>query len=115
MYQENILFDSKGIPRISGFEASSVIFDPSPDDASIQLFLRRSLRWAAPERLEAKLDDEAIWPTKMSDVYTFGMVVVEVGCDRYPRRLESLTLPVRLLPGDIPSQTIPICRSSSWW
>ena len=36
-----------------------------------------TIRWAAPEILDAP-DEEARRPTKMSDVYAFAMVVVEV-------------------------------------
>ena len=86
MDQENILFSSTGVPQISDFGNSSVTFDPKSKNAST-LWCGYTLRWAAPEILEAEPDDEAVRPTKMSDVYAFGMVVVEVGCDRYPRRL----------------------------
>ena len=82
MHQENILFDSAGIPRISDFGISSMTFDPTSKNASTP-FHGYSLRWAAPEILEAPLNSEARRPTKMSDVYAFGMVAVEVRCD-YP-------------------------------
>ena len=62
-------------------------FDPTSNNASTP-WRGYSLRWAAPEILEAPPNSEARRPTKMSDVYAFGMVVVEVGCDRYSRRLE---------------------------
>jgi serine/threonine protein kinase len=87
MDQENILFDSAGIPRISDFGISSITFDPASRNASTPV-RGYSLRWAAPEILEAPLDSEARRPTKMSDVYAFGMVVVEVGCIRCSRRFE---------------------------
>ena len=88
MDQENILFDSEGIPRISDFGISSMTFDPTSNNASTP-FRGYSLRWAAPEILEAPPSGEARRPTKMSDVYAFGMVVIEVGCDRYSCRLEA--------------------------
>ena len=86
MYQENLLFDSEGIPRIFDFDNSSMISDPNSNDASTPSH-GYTTRWAAPEILEAS-GDESRRPTKMSDVYAFGMVVVEVGCDRFSRRLE---------------------------
>lgn len=77
--QLNILFDGAGVPRISDFGISSITFNPVSNNASTP-FHGYSLRWAAPEILEAP-NDESRRPTKMSDVYAFGMVVVEVCCN----------------------------------
>jgi serine/threonine protein kinase len=85
MHQANILFDSAGIPRIADFGISSITLDPFSSNASSP-FHGYSLRWAAPEILEAQ-DDQSRRPTKMSDVYAFGMVVVEVRCHHHFRRL----------------------------
>ena len=76
MHQPNILFDSTGIPRISDFGTSSITFDPVSKNASTPS-QGYSLRWAAPEILEAP-NDESRRPTKMSDVYAFAMVCIEV-------------------------------------
>ena len=64
-YQGNILFNSRGIPRILGTSTSRHNF---------------KTRWAAPERLDDSRGEDTRRPTKMSDVYSFGMVVVEVQC-----------------------------------
>jgi len=106
MDQENILFDNTGIPRISDFGISSITFDPNSNNAST-LFRGYSLRWAAPEILEAPLGSEARRPTKMSDVYAFGMVTVEVRYDRPFHRL-TLTVSARFLPGSSLSLKIQI-------
>ena len=52
-------------------------FDPTSNNASTP-WRGYSLRWAAPEILEAPSNGDARRPTKMSDVYAFAMVVVEV-------------------------------------
>ncbi|KAF9643105.1 kinase-like protein [Thelephora ganbajun] len=83
MKGENILFDNKGIPRISDFGISSVTFDPISNNASTA-WRGYTLRWAAPEILEAPLNSESRRPTKMSDVYAFGMVVVEIFTGKLP-------------------------------
>jgi serine/threonine protein kinase len=83
--QENILFDSAGTPRIADFGISSITFNPISNNASTP-YHGYSIRWAAPEILEAP-NDESRRPTKMSDVYAFGMVVVEVRCHHDSRRL----------------------------
>ena len=51
-------------------------FNPYTSNASSP-FHGLSTRWAAPEILEGPTD-EIRRPTKMSDAYAFGMVVVEV-------------------------------------
>ena len=72
------MFDRTGIPRITDFGVSSMTFNPISSNAT-SLSHGHSVRWAALEILEASVDSEARRPTKMSDVYAFGMVVVEVG------------------------------------
>ena len=76
MHQENILFDKAGIPQLADFGASSITFDPTSKNASTPSG-SFSLRWAAPEILEAP-NDKPFRSTKMMDVYAFAMVVVEV-------------------------------------
>jgi len=76
MHQGDILFDNAGIPHISDSGISSITFNPFSNNASTPSH-GFCLRWAAPEILEAR-NDESRRPTKMSDVYAFAMVVVEV-------------------------------------
>lgn len=92
MCQENILFDNAGIPRIADFGISSMTFDPTSNNASTP-WRGFSIRWAAPEILEAPQGGEARRPTTMSDVYAFGMVVVEVRCHGYSRSCLRSDLP----------------------
>ena len=76
IYQMNILFDRTGIPQITDFGVSSITFNPQTNNASTPSD-GYSVRWAAPEILEAP-NTNLRRPTKMSDVYAFGIVVVEV-------------------------------------
>ena len=85
VHQENILFDTAGIPRIADFGISTITFNPISNNASTP-YHDYSLPWAAPEILEGP-NDESRRPTKMSDVYAFGMVVVEVRFHHYSRPL----------------------------
>ncbi|KAF9647902.1 kinase-like protein [Thelephora ganbajun] len=82
MKGRNILFDSAGIPQINDFGFSSITFNPVSNNASSP-FRGYSIRWAAPEILEAS-NDNSRRPTKMSDVYAFGMVVVEIFTGNFP-------------------------------
>lgn len=74
--QSNILVDSSGNARITDFGLSTIARDPS---SFVSTFENQSqtLRWTAPEILES---DQAA--TKESDVFSFGMVMIEVCGDR---------------------------------
>ncbi|KAF9789189.1 kinase-like domain-containing protein [Thelephora terrestris] len=78
----NILFDNTGVPKISDFGISSITLDPQSYNASTPA-RGNSLRWTAPEILGA-LNDESRRPTRMSDVYAFAMVVIEIFTGRHP-------------------------------
>ena len=83
--QTEILFDDAGIPRIADFGFSSITFD-SGSYITSKTMPSDSIQWTAPEILQA-LDSESGRRTKMSDVYAFGMIVVEVRCHYCSRRL----------------------------
>ncbi|KAF9645557.1 kinase-like protein [Thelephora ganbajun] len=78
----NILFDSTGIPQITDFRIYSIIYDLDSHEAFAS-FRDYSMRWAAPEILETP-NNNSRRPTKMSDVYAFGMVVVEIFTGNIP-------------------------------
>ena len=82
------MFDNTGIPRISDFGSASLTQNPASMNASTPI-RPTSIRWTAPEILGAAANIEAWRPTKMSDVYAFGMVVVEVGYHIIPVDLET--------------------------
>ena len=69
--QANVVVDASGHARITDFGHTRIVqnLDP-PDDQN------HSCRWTAPEVLRS---DSAA--TKESDVFSFGMVVIEVGGD----------------------------------
>ena len=75
--QMNILFDSAGVPQIADFGVASITFRPTINASTPSNSY--TLRWAAPEILEARNEDRRA--TKMSDVYAFAMVVIEVKSD----------------------------------
>ena len=84
--QPNILFDHTGVPRLSDFGISSITANADSNNASTPL-ISFSVRWAAPEILSAPSEDIKR-ATRMSDVYSFAMVVVEV---RHHHRFRRLT------------------------
>ena len=75
IYQTDILFDGTGVPRITDF-GNALISSHQTNDAFTSSY-GYSVRWTAPELLEA-VNENSRLPTKMSDVYAFAMVVIEV-------------------------------------
>jgi len=71
----NILFDGVGVPLITDFGETSITINPYTNNASTPSH-SYSVRWAAPEILEALNSNRR--PTKMSDVYSFAIVVSEI-------------------------------------
>ena len=76
------MFDNEGVPQITDFGISSITLDPYSNNASTA-HEKSNLRWAAPEILEAPQNSELCRPTRMSDVYAFAMVVIEVKCHHH--------------------------------
>ncbi|CAE6487832.1 unnamed protein product [Rhizoctonia solani] len=66
----SIMVSNKGMIQITGF-GSSVLEQDTPDrERSFQF----APRWAAPERFYK----ESAWPTKKSDIWSLGMVILEL-------------------------------------
>lgn len=102
------MFDTAGTPLIADFGLSSITFNPT-NNASTPAF-GISLRWAAPEILEST-NEISRRPTKMSDVYAFSMVVVEVKYHHLSRSHQVLTASPRFSVGTYPSRSLRISRS----
>jgi len=81
--QSNILIDDMGNPRLTDFGFSSITMNDRSVNASTEN-RRGSTRWRAPEllALSTKVVDKgkakSTRPTRMSDVYSLAMVVIEV-------------------------------------
>ena len=75
--QANVVVDASGNARITDFGSTRIsqdrILPESADDRQGFTF-----RWAAPEVLR---DDSQV--TKESDIFSFGMVIIEVQSERY--------------------------------
>ena len=75
--QANVVVDASGNARITDFGhtrvAQDIILPGSADGRQ-----GCTTRWAAPEVLR---DDSQV--TKESDIFSFGMVIIEVKSDRY--------------------------------
>jgi len=74
------MVDASGNPRITGFTLATIARDQSsfPGDPDGQGY---TPRWTAPEILQFGKT-----ATKESDIFSFGMVIIEVGGDRSTMR-----------------------------
>ena len=70
------MVDSFGNARITDFGLATIVRDPS-SFVSASENRDQTLRWTAPEIFESGRA-----ATKESDVFSFGMVMIEVGGDR---------------------------------
>ncbi|CAE6533876.1 unnamed protein product [Rhizoctonia solani] len=71
----SIMVSSEGTMQITGF-GSSVLEQDTPDET----VFRFAPRWAAPERFYRKSG----WPTKKSDIWSLGMVILELFSNQVP-------------------------------
>ena len=71
--QANILIDTDGNARIVDFSLSAVARDTNSLDTTSEEW-GFTTRWASPEILK-----EGVFHTMESDVFAFGMVMIEVG------------------------------------
>ena len=89
------MVDESGNARITDFGLATIVRG-SNSVPSTSAGLGQSLRWTAPEVLNS--DKVA---TKESDVYSFAMVIIEVGRNR-PSKHHSPHLPIKVFTGEVP-------------
>jgi len=74
--QPNIMVDESGKARITDFGLAAIARNPHSQRSTLDED-GHSARWCAPEVLKSEP------ASKESDVFSFGMVIVEVGGDRF--------------------------------
>jgi len=113
----NIMFDNTGIPKIIDFGVTYIAFNPNAESSSTPQH-GFSLRWTAPEILEAP-NTIARRPTKASDVYAFAIVVVEIFTGKLPFPDDSdITVQLMVMKGKRPSKPVDASKlglSSTAW
>lgn len=81
--QSNVLVCKNGRAYISDFGLSTLLTELGGSSFATSVHERGTLRWTAPELLDLDIsEDEAesskVTPTKYSDVYSFGGVMLQV-------------------------------------
>ena len=71
--QDNVLVDQNGQPLICDFGISRIFYSSITITATTTGAIRGSMRWMAPELIETTGNE---LPTKASDIWAFGMLVL---------------------------------------
>ncbi|KAF9784386.1 kinase-like domain-containing protein [Thelephora terrestris] len=96
----NILVDDNGRARIADFGLLTVVSDPAYATASSSVATAGTLPWMSPELLAPEdfgLKDSR--PTKESDCYALGMVILEVLSGRAPYNQFRDVIVIRMITG----------------
>ena len=97
--QSNIVIDDFGNPRITDFGLATIVRDPN-SYVSTSEDQGHTLRWTAPEIFGGEA------ATRESDVFSFGMVIIEVSEDRSTTSQRPYLL-VKIFTGEIPFKRVP--------
>ncbi|KAF9784389.1 kinase-like domain-containing protein [Thelephora terrestris] len=102
----NILVDDNGRARIADFGLLTIVSDPAYATASSSIETAGTIPWMSPELFVPEdfgLEDSR--PTKASDCYALGMVILEVLSDRAPyNQFGSVSTILMIIKGDRPER-----------
>ncbi|KAG2337151.1 kinase-like protein, partial [Suillus weaverae] len=73
----NILIDRRGAACLADFGLSIAL----SASASWTSTLQGNLPWMAPELFRETQDGSPVWPTKQSDIYSFGCVILQASAN----------------------------------
>ena len=84
-FKANILVDQNRHARLADFGLLTVVSDPTNTTATNSFSIAGTTRWMSPELLDPnQFGSENTRPTKESDSYALGMVILEVLSGRAP-------------------------------
>ena len=101
----NILIDQDGHARLADFGLLTIVSDSTYPTTSSSSKSSGTVRWMSPERLDPDRVENAKGPTKESDCYALGMVILEVltGQPPFPR-YTSLIVMKKIVDGERPER-----------
>ena len=103
----NILIDKDGHARLADFGLLTIVSDSTHSTTSSSSQSGGTTRWMSPELLDPdRFGFKNSQPTKESDCYALGMVVLEVltGQVPFPRYYNSLAAARRVVDGECPER-----------
>ena len=102
----NILIDNSGHARLADFGLLTIVSDPANSTASSSSTKGGTTRWMSPELLEPDLFDfKDSGPTKESDCYAFGLVILEVLSGQAPfPSYKEFTVMRKVIEGERPGR-----------
>ncbi|KAF9780167.1 kinase-like domain-containing protein [Thelephora terrestris] len=94
----NILIDQNRHARLADFGLLTIISDPTNTAVTNSLSIAGTTRWMSPELLDpSQFGSENTRPTKESDSYALGMVILEVLSGQPPFALHNEFMVMRLV------------------
>ena len=104
--QANIMIDKSGHARIADFGLLTVISEASHTSASSSITNAGTVRWMSPELLHPEhFGFKDSRPTKASDCYALGMVILEVLSGRAPyNQFTQLVVTWMVIEGTLPER-----------
>ncbi|KIJ05659.1 hypothetical protein PAXINDRAFT_103686 [Paxillus involutus ATCC 200175] len=103
LHIHNVLIDENGRARLTDFGLSVIIQD-FPGTSYLKLSICDALRYADPELVrQVHADDRVVYPTKPSDIYSFGGVTLYVLSGKQPYEgMREILVCTTILRGDRP-------------
>ena len=102
----NILVDQKGCARLADFGLLTIVSDPTYSTTSSSRTNAGTTRWMSPELLDQdRFCSKNCRPTKESDCYALGMVILEVLTGQVPfPRYSGLIVMRKVIEGEHPDR-----------
>jgi len=117
LIKANILIDRYGHARLADFGLLTIVSDPTNYTASSSVAACGTTRWMSPELLDPdQFDLKDSRPTKQSDCYALGMVILEVLNGQAPfAHLKDFIVMRKVVEGERPGRPVGAWFTDDLW
>jgi serine/threonine protein kinase len=117
LIKANVMIDQNGHARLADFGLLTFVSDPSNPTNSSSIMNSGTTRWMSPELLHPEeFNFEKSRPTKKSDCYALGMVILEVLSEEPPfARDKEFIVMLKVIRGERPERPEGVCFTDDLW